>query len=285
MSMPPTGRTFRTPVVPGVSAGAACALLHNLGHIASWIYELALCWPARHCSRTWSRQRRRWPRLPPTTPRGLDWLSGFSQTAIEEVRLTLTDQTEARALFREEQEKILAAPPAQLAMDFQAVLPGTDLALLTKEAISVQQALAPGIEGSWDDCVAQLTPWGSMWPRYRSRCCCCTAARTGPCHSAMVNGWPRTSPASKPGSSTTKGTPSGKITSKTTRLAHRSQLLTFCPSPGGTGSHRGRFNRAVRGSLRRRACRGFRAAGGRSAGPGPARRDHRAARSWCRRRG
>jgi len=98
--------------------------------------------------------------LAPYDAEGLDWLSGFSQAAIEEVRLTLTDQTEARALFRKEQEKILAAPPAQVAMDFQAVLPGTDLALLTEEAISVQQALAPGIEGSWDDCVAQLTPWG-----------------------------------------------------------------------------------------------------------------------------
>jgi pimeloyl-ACP methyl ester carboxylesterase len=63
-------------------------------------------------------------------------------------------------LFEKEREKILAAPPAQVAMDFQAVLPGTDLALLTEEAISVQRALAPGIEGSWDDCVAQLTPWG-----------------------------------------------------------------------------------------------------------------------------
>jgi len=37
---------------------------------------------------------------------------------------------------------------------------GFDLALLTDEAVSVQQALAPGIEGAWDDCVAQMTPWG-----------------------------------------------------------------------------------------------------------------------------
>jgi pimeloyl-ACP methyl ester carboxylesterase len=37
---------------------------------------------------------------------------------------------------------------------------GADLALFTDEIVSIQQALAPGIEGSWDDCVAQLTPWG-----------------------------------------------------------------------------------------------------------------------------
>lgn len=29
-----------------------------------------------------------------------------------------------------------------------------------RRAISIQQALAPGIEGYWDDGVAQLSPWG-----------------------------------------------------------------------------------------------------------------------------
>ena len=36
-----------------------------------------------------------------------------------------------------------------------------DLAFLTDEAACMQQALAAGIEGSWDDCVAQVTPWDS----------------------------------------------------------------------------------------------------------------------------
>ena len=91
---------------------------------------------------------------------GLDWLAGFSQAAVEEVRLTLDDQTEARALFQDEREKMLAASPAQAALDMQRYVPEADLALLTDEAVSIQQALAPGIEGSWDDCVAQLTLWG-----------------------------------------------------------------------------------------------------------------------------
>ena len=98
--------------------------------------------------------------LAPYDADGLDWLAGFSPQAVHEARLTLTDQTEARALFTTDRENILAGSPAQVAMDWQAVLPGFDLALLTEEAISVQQAMAPGIEGSWDDCVAQLTPWG-----------------------------------------------------------------------------------------------------------------------------
>src|SRR3984885_10474440 len=91
---------------------------------------------------------------------GLDWMSGFSQAAIDEARLTLADQTEARAWFRKEREKMLAAPAAEVALDMQAGDAGADLALLTDEVVSMQQALAPGIEGSWDDCVAQLTPWG-----------------------------------------------------------------------------------------------------------------------------
>jgi pimeloyl-ACP methyl ester carboxylesterase len=45
-------------------------------------------------------------------------------------------------------------------LDWQARTPGVDLALITGEVVSIQQALAPGIEGSWDDCVAQLTSWG-----------------------------------------------------------------------------------------------------------------------------
>jgi pimeloyl-ACP methyl ester carboxylesterase len=96
----------------------------------------------------------------PYDAEGLDWLAGFSADAIEETRLTLGDRTKARAWFRQECDEILAAPPAQVALDWQARRPGGDLALMTDEVISIQQALAPGIEGSWDDCVAQLTPWG-----------------------------------------------------------------------------------------------------------------------------
>jgi pimeloyl-ACP methyl ester carboxylesterase len=49
---------------------------------------------------------------------------------------------------------------AAASLDMQARVPGADLTLLTDQAVSMQQALAPGIEGSWDDCVAQITPWG-----------------------------------------------------------------------------------------------------------------------------
>jgi pimeloyl-ACP methyl ester carboxylesterase len=98
--------------------------------------------------------------LAPYDAEGLDWLAGFSESALEEVRLMQSDEAAARALFQEEQEKLLGAPPEQVAVDIQVYAPDADLALLTDEAITLQQSLAPGIEGSWDDCVSQLTPWG-----------------------------------------------------------------------------------------------------------------------------
>jgi pimeloyl-ACP methyl ester carboxylesterase len=96
----------------------------------------------------------------PYDAEGLDWLAGFSQEALDEVRLTLADRTEARAFFQKEREKIVEASPAQVALDMQAGAPGADLTSLADRAVSTQQALAPGIEGVWDDSVAQLTPWG-----------------------------------------------------------------------------------------------------------------------------
>jgi pimeloyl-ACP methyl ester carboxylesterase len=96
----------------------------------------------------------------PYDAEGLDWLAGFSQEAVDEVWLTLGDRAQARAWFQGERDKMLAVSPAELALDPRMGPPGTDPALLTDEAVSMQKAMAPGIEGAWDDCVAQLTPWG-----------------------------------------------------------------------------------------------------------------------------
>jgi pimeloyl-ACP methyl ester carboxylesterase len=96
----------------------------------------------------------------PYDAEGLDWLAGFSPEALEEVRLMEEDEPAARGYFRRECDAILSAPPEQVARDNQWRTPNVDLAVLTDEAISMQLALAPGIEGSWEDCVAQITPWG-----------------------------------------------------------------------------------------------------------------------------
>jgi pimeloyl-ACP methyl ester carboxylesterase len=98
--------------------------------------------------------------LAPYDAEGLDWLAGFGPAAVEEVRLMQADRAGARASFQQERDQLMGAPPAQVAVDIQVYAPDADLALLTDEAVTLQQALAPGIEGMWDDCVSQITPWG-----------------------------------------------------------------------------------------------------------------------------
>ena len=96
----------------------------------------------------------------PYDAEGLDWLAGFSPEALEEVRVMQEDVPAAREYFRRECDAIVSVPPEQAARDNQWRTPEVDLAVLTDEMVSMQMALAPGIEGSWEDCVAQITPWG-----------------------------------------------------------------------------------------------------------------------------
>lgn len=96
----------------------------------------------------------------PYNAEGLNWFAGSSQAAVDDVRLMFADQEAARATFEKERQQLLAASPAELAEEWQMHSPGADLSFLTDEATCMQQALAAGIEGSWDDCRAQLTPWG-----------------------------------------------------------------------------------------------------------------------------
>jgi pimeloyl-ACP methyl ester carboxylesterase len=98
--------------------------------------------------------------LAPYDAEGLDWLAGFGAGAVEEVRLMLADPAASRESFEKERAEMLAISPAQLASDNAWRTPGADLELLTDEAISMQLAMAPGIEGAWEDCVTQITPWG-----------------------------------------------------------------------------------------------------------------------------
>jgi len=99
--------------------------------------------------------------LAPYDAEGLDWLAGFSPGAINEVRVMVRDEIAARAMFEYDRAELLAASPADLAAQWTSMLPpGNDPAFLVDEAACMQQAMAPGIEGSWDDCRAQLSPWG-----------------------------------------------------------------------------------------------------------------------------
>jgi pimeloyl-ACP methyl ester carboxylesterase len=94
----------------------------------------------------------------PRDAEGLDWLAGMGPGAAGEFALMLTDRAASRAVFEAEREQLLVTSPADLAA--QMGQPGDDPGFLLDEAICMQQAYAPGIEGCWDDCFAQITPWG-----------------------------------------------------------------------------------------------------------------------------
>jgi pimeloyl-ACP methyl ester carboxylesterase len=96
----------------------------------------------------------------PYDAEGLDWLAGMGPGAEDDVRLMFGDRDAARAAFAAEREQLLAVSPAELAQQWKETSPDADLALLTDEAISVQQALADGVEGFYEDNWAQLLPWG-----------------------------------------------------------------------------------------------------------------------------
>jgi pimeloyl-ACP methyl ester carboxylesterase len=98
--------------------------------------------------------------LAPYDAVGLDWLEGFSQAAVDEADLMLTDEPACRELFRAGRDEMLEASVADLAAQMKVGAPRAAMDFLMDEARAMRQAYAPGYEGGWDDCMAQLTPWG-----------------------------------------------------------------------------------------------------------------------------
>jgi pimeloyl-ACP methyl ester carboxylesterase len=99
--------------------------------------------------------------LAPRDAEGLDWLAGFSGDALEEVRLMLSDEAASRAQFEQACAELVGSTPDVLAQQWAGPDADADeLAALTDDAVSMQLAVRPGIDGSWNDCFAQLQPWG-----------------------------------------------------------------------------------------------------------------------------
>jgi pimeloyl-ACP methyl ester carboxylesterase len=86
---------------------------------------------------------------------GLDYFAGMDRADIDDYRLLVADPAAARARWDQDREALLAASPDDLAQGWLLICRG-----------------------------------GSRWPVSACRSCSCT---TGPCRSAMANGWPRTS--------------------------------------------------------------------------------------------
>jgi pimeloyl-ACP methyl ester carboxylesterase len=96
---------------------------------------------------------------------GLDWFGGMGQLNIDDTLLMLADEHAARAKMDQDREALLGASPEEAAAEMKSLLSPVDAAVLTGElgnylVYSVQEGLAPGSQGWWDDSVAGVQPWG-----------------------------------------------------------------------------------------------------------------------------
>lgn len=96
---------------------------------------------------------------------GLDYFAGMGDENVEGLKLYLADPVAARIKGAEEREQLLKVTPEGLLEVWATLLSPTDAAVLTGEMALflvsvVQEALAPGDDGWWDDGVATLADWG-----------------------------------------------------------------------------------------------------------------------------
>jgi pimeloyl-ACP methyl ester carboxylesterase len=96
---------------------------------------------------------------------GLDWFTGIGEGNGAGFRLALTDPDAARAGLEKQRAEALAASPDTIVEQFKSELSPAEAAALSDElaryvALVLQDGLAPGIDGLWEDTLAFLSPWG-----------------------------------------------------------------------------------------------------------------------------
>jgi pimeloyl-ACP methyl ester carboxylesterase len=96
---------------------------------------------------------------------GLDWLEGMGQLNADDFRLYQRDPAAARAKTEADREMILSSSPAEVEEEMESLLSPTDKAILESGLgeylnYTEREGLAPGVEGWWEDGVAQAGPWG-----------------------------------------------------------------------------------------------------------------------------
>jgi len=110
--------------------------------------------------------------LAPFDADGLDYFAGMGQLNIDDTLLTLKDEAAARAKADKDREEILAEPPTDAGDGSpdnagdgpETMLAPVDAAALTAGlgdylGASMREALAPGVDGWWED-NCNLRPWG-----------------------------------------------------------------------------------------------------------------------------
>jgi pimeloyl-ACP methyl ester carboxylesterase len=96
---------------------------------------------------------------------GLDFWEGMGELNVEDYKLMLEDPGAARAKTERDREELLATGPRELAEMLRTLLTPVDAAALDDELAeflvrSIQDGLAPGADGWWDDGAADIVDWG-----------------------------------------------------------------------------------------------------------------------------
>jgi pimeloyl-ACP methyl ester carboxylesterase len=96
---------------------------------------------------------------------GLDWFEGMGKDNADGFRGRATNPAAARAEAEAERKMVLAGSAAELAAEMSSLFSPADAAAFTGGLAdfairSFREALAPGIEGWWDDQCAEISPWG-----------------------------------------------------------------------------------------------------------------------------
>ena len=96
---------------------------------------------------------------------GLDWYEGMGKDNAEGFMRLVEDPEAARLKIGEERLEALLVTPETIFEGWASLVSGADAAVLTGALASflvdsLKVGLAPGELGWWDDCVAEMSPWG-----------------------------------------------------------------------------------------------------------------------------
>ena len=101
----------------------------------------------------------------PFAAEGLDWFAGMGDLNVDDTRLYLRDPATARAKMERDREELLAADAESVAQQLQSLLSPADAAVFTGALsehlmLATRDGLAPGVQGWWEDSVADVAGWG-----------------------------------------------------------------------------------------------------------------------------
>ena len=125
---------------------------------------------------------------------GLDYFSGMGDANVEDMQLYLSDPEASRKKIRQDSEETISVTPAQLAESMKTLLSDVDAAVLTGEFARymvrcIQDGLAPGEQGWWDDGVQTFRRGGSSSSRSACPCRCGTDGEIASSRTSTASGW------------------------------------------------------------------------------------------------